>query len=81
MLVAERMSENGMQARLLWATFLLEEEICFYVFESASVDAVREAVTRVRLPFERISEAVSVRPALDTDRKHTSQREEGSNVS
>jgi hypothetical protein len=50
------------QVRLLCATFLLEEEICFYLYESASIDAVREAVTRARLRFERITEAVSVRP-------------------
>ena len=61
-LVAERMSEDGLQVRLLWATVLLEEEICFYLYESASADAVREAVTRAHLRFERITEAVFLRP-------------------
>jgi len=61
-LVAERMSEDGVQVRLLCATFLLEEEICFYLYESASAEAVREAVTRAHLRFERITEAVSLGP-------------------
>jgi hypothetical protein len=61
-LAAERMSEDGVQVRLLCATFLLEEEICFYLYESASADAVREAASRARLRFERITEAVSLRP-------------------
>jgi hypothetical protein len=72
-LAAARMSEEGVQVRLLCATYLLEEEICFYLYESPSADAVREAVSRARLRFERITEAVSVRPALDMDRKATSQ--------
>jgi hypothetical protein len=60
--VAEQLSEQGMQVRFLYATFLLEEEICFYVFESASAEAVHEAVTRACLRFERITRAVSLRP-------------------
>ena len=61
-LVAARMCEEGVQIRLLWATFLLDEEICLYLYESVSADAVREAATRSRLRFERITEAVSLRP-------------------
>ena len=61
-LAAERTSEEGVPVRLLCATFLLEEEISFYLYESASAEAVREAVTRACLHFERITEAVSVRP-------------------
>jgi len=60
-LAAERPSEQGAQVRFLCAIFLLEEEICFYLFEAASAEAVREAVTRACLRFERISEAISVR--------------------
>src|SRR5262245_14142255 len=49
--VAERLTEDGMQVRLLCAAFLLEEKICFYVFESSSAEAVREAATRAGLSF------------------------------
>src|SRR5262249_35009391 len=61
-LAAERLSEGGVQVRFSCAAFLLEEEICFYLFQSPSADAVHEAVTRARLRFERITEAVCVRP-------------------
>jgi len=77
--VAERLTEDGMQVRLLCAAFLLEEKICFYVFESSSAEAVREAATRAGLSFERITEAVSLRPRARHEAEgHTSttRREE-----
>jgi len=77
-LAAERVSEDGAQVRLLCATFLLEEELCFYLYESPSADAVREAAARARLRFERITEAVPPTPARSRGRgdRHESQGHE-----
>ena len=72
-LAAERLSDDGMQVRLCCAALLLEEEICLYLFESASAEAVRETLTRAHLRFERITEAVSVRPrSRHRSEEHTS---------
>jgi hypothetical protein len=51
------------EVHLLGAIFLPDEETCFYLFDAPSADAVRAAVTRARLPFERISAAISINPA------------------
>jgi hypothetical protein len=56
---ADQVSENGTGVRLLRAILVPEEETCFYLYQSSSVDAVREAATRAGLRFERITEAVS----------------------
>jgi hypothetical protein len=61
-LAAQRMAGEGVQVWFVSATFLLEDEICFYLYEAASVDAVRDAVTRAHLDFERITQVVSRRP-------------------
>jgi hypothetical protein len=63
---AERVSQDGARVRLLRAIFLPDEETCFYLFETASADAVGEAATRARLPFARITEAVSITPRSRT---------------
>jgi hypothetical protein len=61
-LAAQRMAEEGVPVRLVSAAFLLEDEICFYLYEAASIDAVRAAVTRAHLGFERITRVVSQTP-------------------
>ena len=60
---AERVSEEGAEVRLLVAILVPEEETCFYLFESSSADAVRDTLARAQLGFERMSEALSARPA------------------
>jgi hypothetical protein len=59
---SERVSQDGAQVRLLRAIFLPEEETCFYLFETASADAVGEAVRRAALRFARITKAASITP-------------------
>lgn len=59
---ADQVSEQGAQVRLLHAIFVPEDETCFYLFESSSAGAVREAMTHARLRPERITRAVLVRP-------------------
>lgn len=58
-LAADELTLEGTPVRYLHSIFVQEEEICFFLYEAASVDAVREAVHRADLPFERVSEAVA----------------------
>jgi len=57
---AAQVSQQSTEVRFLRAIFVPEEETCFYLYESSSADAVREAATRARLPLERVAEAVSI---------------------
>jgi len=69
-IAAEQVREEGAQIRFLRAIFVPEDETCFYLYQSPSAEAVRDAVTRARLPFERITQAVSISPhrsAADPD--------------
>src|SRR5262245_60113782 len=59
---AGQVTAEGAGVRLLHVIFLPEDETCFYLFESASAGAVREAAARARLSFERMTQAVSIRP-------------------
>jgi hypothetical protein len=50
---------NGREAvRHLRATFVPEDETCFHLVEAPSLEAVREALQRAAIPYERIVEAV-----------------------
>src|SRR5262245_41446339 len=62
-LAAEQMCEAGAQVRLLHVILIPEDETCFYLYQSPSADAVREALRRARIRVEQISKAVSIRPA------------------
>jgi len=57
---AEQVSEQGTEVRFLLAIFVPEEESCFYLYQSPSADAVREAATRARLPSHSITKAISI---------------------
>jgi hypothetical protein len=59
---ADQVREREVEVRLLGAVFLPADETCFYLYESPSADAVRAAALHARLPFDRITEAVSMRP-------------------
>ena len=61
-LAAEQAREEGAQIRFLGAIFVPEDETCFYLYQSPSAEAVRDAATRARLRFERITQAVSITP-------------------
>lgn len=53
----EAMTREGTAVRYLRSTFVPRESKVFCLFEGATVDAVREANERAKLPFERIHEA------------------------
>src|SRR5215813_4436700 len=61
-MAAEQVREAGTEVRLLQVIFVPGDETCFYLYQSPSAEAVREALTRAGLRFERISEAASIRP-------------------
>jgi len=52
------MQREGIPVRFVRSVFVPEDETCFYLYEAASVDAVREAARRAALPVEAV--AVSV---------------------
>jgi predicted methyltransferase MtxX (methanogen marker protein 4) len=63
-LAAEELTREGTPVRCLSSIFVPEDETCFLLCESASVEAVREAVRRAALPFARVARAVA-EPAVD----------------
>jgi hypothetical protein len=56
-LAAERLSETGAEVRLQRAIYIPEDDLAFYLFEAASADAVRAAMTGAGLRVDRITEA------------------------
>jgi hypothetical protein len=58
---AKQLAHEGIAVRFVRSIFVPADEICFYVFEAASADAVRAACERAALRFERLIEAVDSR--------------------
>lgn len=51
---AETMALEGLHVRWLRTIFVPEDETCFYLYEAASAEFVREAGRRAGLVFERV---------------------------
>jgi hypothetical protein len=58
---ATELSRQGTPIRFVRSIFLPADEICFYVFEASSAEAVGVACERAALRFARIVEAVDSR--------------------
>jgi hypothetical protein len=58
-LAAEQLTREGTPVRYLRSIFVPDDETCFYLYEAASADAVREAARRASLPSERVIEAIT----------------------
>jgi hypothetical protein len=56
---ADQMSREGAQVRFLRTMFVPEDETCFYMYEAATAEEVREAARRADLPFEHVAEAIT----------------------
>jgi hypothetical protein len=56
---AEQLTREGTPIRFLQTMFVPEEETCFYLYEAASVDDVREAARRAELPAESVVAAIA----------------------
>ena len=54
---AEQLAREGTPIRLLRSILVPEDEVCFYLYEAGSAEAVHEAVRRASLPFGRVTEA------------------------
>jgi hypothetical protein len=48
---------HGRDVRNLCVLFVPEDELCLYVFEAASRDAVADAGRQAGMPFDRVSAA------------------------
>jgi hypothetical protein len=59
-LAADELTREGTPVRLVSRILVPEDETCFYLYEAASRQSVREAGARAGLPFAHVSEAVSV---------------------
>jgi hypothetical protein len=55
---AEEMATEGTAIRYLNTLFILEEEICFFVFEASSREDVAEVSRRAEIDYERIMRAL-----------------------
>jgi hypothetical protein len=55
---AEELTAKGVPVRYVRAIFVPEDETCFFLYEAASVEAVRRAARRAGLKSERITKAL-----------------------
>jgi hypothetical protein len=55
---AEALTRAGTPVRYVRSIFVPEDETCFFLYEAASADAVRQAVCGAALTCERVVEAV-----------------------
>jgi hypothetical protein len=58
---AEQLMWQGTPVRCLGTVFVPEDETCFYLYEAAGEEVVREAAHRADLRVERIVEAITPR--------------------
>ena len=56
---ADELSSEGRPVQYLRSLFVPAEEACFYLYEAASADDVREAARRAGLPPENVVEAIT----------------------
>ena len=56
---AAELSAEGISVRLDRTIFVPAEEMCLFLFEATSIEAVQEAARRAALSFEHIAEAVT----------------------
>jgi hypothetical protein len=56
---AAELTREGTPVRYLRSIFVPEDETCFFLYEAASADAVREVARRAQLSFERVTEALA----------------------
>ena len=59
---AEELTREGTPVRYLRSIFVPEDETCFFLYEAASVDSVREAARRSNLPYDRVT-TVAAQPS------------------
>lgn len=55
---AAELTRDGTPVRYLCCIFVPEDETCFYLYEAASAEPVRDAALRAGLAVERVTEAI-----------------------
>lgn len=66
---ARELTKRGLPVRFIRSIFIPQDEICFFVFEAVSADAVGAACARAALRFERVVEAVESPPGAGRSAK------------
>jgi hypothetical protein len=56
---AEELTLEGTPVRFLHSIFVPVDETCFFLYEAASANLVREAARRAQLPFDHVAETVT----------------------
>lgn len=59
---AAELTAAGTPVRFLRSIFVPRDETCLFLFEAASIDAVREAAHRADLPVDHVAETASSPP-------------------
>ena len=62
---AVELTAAGTPVRFVRSIFVPADETCLFLFEAASIDAVREAVHRAALPFDHVAETAPSTPIGD----------------
>lgn len=60
---SDELRHEGTQVRFLRSIFVPEEDVCFYLYRAASLEAVREAASRAALSFHEVTETVETEEA------------------
>jgi hypothetical protein len=55
---AARLAAASRDVRHVRATFIPGDEVCLHIFEAESLEAVREALRRAAVAYERVVEAI-----------------------
>jgi hypothetical protein len=81
-IAADELTQEGTPTHFLWSLFLPEDEMCLYVYEAETADAVCEAARRAELTFDRVTGAVAgvLSPPRPTSARHraaSQSREQG----
>lgn len=58
--VARELTLEGTPVRCIRSLFVPEDELCFWLYEGPSAEAVGEATRRAAIEAERVVEAVSI---------------------
>jgi Protein of unknown function (DUF4242) len=77
-LAAETLTRDGTAVHHLRSILVPEDETCFLLFEAPSSAAVRDALLRAAVPFERVVEVVAERCANGVCHASSAGEQEGS---
>jgi hypothetical protein len=71
---AAELTAAGTPVRFLRSIFVPADEMCLFLFEADSIDAVREAAHRASLPFDHVAETASIPTSPEITQPHKETR-------